>query len=112
MIKHTYVNASDDPGAYAADQCNRQAVTAQFAWDNLCDKPIWLYSQEAADMGLDPWTLCNGMDREIPSGMLILEYGRTGERRLKPEDRVYAQRSTLKELGLPEGSAPTKPWAV
>ena len=48
VIEHKYVDASDDIGAYQADQCNRQAVTAQWAWDNLCDETLYVYLTDDA----------------------------------------------------------------
>lgn len=103
LIPHTYKLASDDIGFWEADRCNRQAVTAAFAYEHLCDQPVYLFNAEAAKMGLDPWTLLSGMDCLTDGTKYIAEFGSTGERLLDPKDRVYAQRNTLRKLGLPEG---------
>jgi len=103
MIEHRYFNASEDPGAFAADLCNRQAVTAAFAFDKLCDQPLYLFSEEADEYGLDPWAMVQGMDRDTSTGEYIVDLGLTAQTRLPADGRLYAQRSTLKALGLPEG---------
>lgn len=98
VLEHKYVDASDDLAAYAADQCNRQAVTAQWAWDNLCDETLYVYVPDAAD----PWvTIDGGMDKltdkSIPE-TFVLCYGRTGEIFVSPESRVFASKRTVQQI--------------
>lgn len=115
VIPHTYIDCSEDPGAYAADLINRQAVTVEFAHEHLCDEPVWLFSETKADMGLDPWTLLAGIDKRTDGTAYFVEWGIIDAMEVPPGFRVYAQRKTLRKLGLPEGKPggpadfPTKP---
>jgi hypothetical protein len=104
MIPHTYLNASDDPEAWDADRVNRQAVTVEFAYAHLCDEPLWLHvGVEAVDMGLDPWRLIDSVDQLRDGGFDIWRAGAANPRRVPAGFRLFAQRSTLRKLGLPEG---------
>jgi hypothetical protein len=109
MIQHRYCLASDEPDMWEADQCDRQAVTAEFAWKHLCDQPLYLFNKTASDMGMDAWVIVEGIDK-LKSGQFIAETGSLARRKLNPTDRLYAQRSSLRKLGLPEGSPPKRPW--
>ncbi len=80
MIPHVYIKASEDPGAYEADLIDRQAVSVQFAWDHLCDEPLYLFSEPRASAGMDPWIMVTGLDRSIGTGDFVIEFGRSGER--------------------------------
>ena len=114
IIPHTYVNANDNPGAYAADLCERQAVTVRFACDNLTDLPVWFYSKDADDMGMDPWVQLQGIGQYVrdqngnkTNDSFYIEYGRIGEKRVHADFIVYAQRRDLSSLGFPPGSPPS-----
>jgi hypothetical protein len=101
VIKHTYVDASDDPGAYAADQCGRQAVTAEWAFENLVDETLYIYLTDDAhgDCGLDPWiTIDAGMDYIHSSRTYVLCYGSTGEIIVDPKFRVYASKRIVNRV--------------
>jgi hypothetical protein len=103
MVPHSYLNASDAPDQYDADMCGRQAVTPEFAWEHLCDEPLYLYSKKAGEMGTDPWIIVTGMDK-LNDGRYIAEFGTTGHWILHPDQYLFAQRSTLRKLGLPDGA--------
>ena len=81
---------------YDATRANRTAVTAKFAYDNLCDVTLWVYRAELAAQGMDPWLECDGgMDKHIDgrgphAGKLVLCHGRTGELYVDPTFTVYA----------------------
>lgn len=55
MIPHSYVNASDNPAQYAADQLGRQEVEIDWYLDNMIDAPIFRWVEGQEDLGLDPW---------------------------------------------------------
>jgi hypothetical protein len=100
MIPHIYVNASDDPGAYAADQCGLQAVTVAFAYEHLCNRPLWMFNAEAKSYGLDPWIIVQGCDRSISGKEYYVEHGATGSKTMPPDGRIYVQVAVLNTLGL------------
>jgi hypothetical protein len=97
VLEHKYVDASDDLAAYSADQCDRQAVTAQWAWDNLCDETFYLFNTERIET--EPWvTIDAGMDQLTSNGHFVLCFGRTGEIVVAPEYRVFASKSTVQRI--------------
>ena len=97
VLTHKYVNASDDVAAYRADQCGRQAVTAQFAWDNLCDETLYVYIDRTD--GTDPWvTIDGGMDKLDANDCFVLCFGRTGEIIVGPQSRVFASKRTVQKI--------------
>jgi hypothetical protein len=100
ILSHEYVNASDDPALYAADQCNRQAVTVEWAYDHLVDENVYIYRSEYADLGLDPWISVDGGIQFVwgsNAGKYVLCHGRTGE--LIPfvdgQFRVFASKNSV-----------------
>lgn len=74
-------------------QPDRYPITARIAWDEYCDEPLWLYSEQAETAGMDPWTEIVGMDATRDFSKFILEIGRTGERHVGPGFIIYAQRA-------------------
>lgn len=86
-----------------AVRANRTAVTAKFAYDNLCDVTLWVYRAELAAQGMDPWLECDGMDKYISgphAGKLVLCYGRTGELYVDHTFMVYAStKAVVRALG-------------
>lgn len=95
--------ASRYPAMWDAEQCKRQAVTVAFAYEHLCDEPVWLWSDEMSECGMDPWVQVGGIDRSTrDENEFFLDYGRTGTRRALGSDVVFAQVSTLRRLGLIE----------
>ena len=103
IIQHQYVDASDDPGAYAADQCGRQAVTAAWAYEHLVDETLYVYLTDDAhgEGGLDPWlTIDGGMDKLTDQETYVLCYGRTGEMKVDPKFRVFASsKAVVRAIG-------------
>lgn len=89
--KKIYEMTADE---YIAHEAGRVPVTAQFAWDNLCDEPLWvLLTEEIEYLRGDPWLEITGMDRETRGEKrFILEHGRTGEMFVAPDFIVYAQK--------------------
>lgn len=78
--------------AYATEKTNRVGVTAQFAWDNLCDVTLYVYRDDETESWL---TIDGGMDRiikqkDLHAGEMILCYGKTGEMHVSPRFIVYA----------------------
>lgn len=98
IIQHQYVNASEQPGQYAADRCGRQAVTAAWLWANP-DVDGYLYDKANDDMGLDPWTHIVGVDKVIKTGRIVLETGYSGERVVDPDHIVFVSKRSLVKAG-------------
>lgn len=108
IVTHQYLDASDNLAQYAADSCLRQAVTAAFAYEHLVDENVYLFSAEADALGLEPWTLLQGMDkssRDEPKPY-FLEYGRAGSLPVAADFQVFVSLKTLARLGhvLPPAS--------
>lgn len=91
VINHQFINASDAPGQYEAEQCNRQAVTAQWLFDHP-DVVGHFFLADDADLGLDPWRVIEGCDALRDGSKIILEYGRTGDKHVDPDFVVYVSR--------------------
>lgn len=68
--------------------CKRVPVTAEWLKDHP-DVQGYMYDEDKADLGLDPWLDIAGVDQEVHSGRIILEFGRTGERSMSPADLVF-----------------------
>jgi hypothetical protein len=96
VLEHKYVDASDDIAAYQADHCGRQAVTAEWAWDNLVDQTLYVYRES----DFDPWLIIDGgMDKLTnQQGEYILCYGRTGELKVDRNFRVFANKVVVQEI--------------
>ncbi len=78
MIIHRYINASDNPAQYAADQLDRQEITWAFREIfQLYDLVLW---QWIDGQELDPWRLVD----EWPA---------------EPNVRMFMQRDQLAEAG-------------
>src|SRR4029077_9442793 len=100
IIRHDYRLASENPGQYRADECRRQAVTAQWLWEHP-DTTGWIYDKEADDFGLDYWREIVGVDCLVDNSKIILETGRTGERLVDPTFQVFVSRkATAAELAM------------
>jgi hypothetical protein len=96
ILPHKYVNASDDPGAYAADQCGRQAVTIEWAFAHLMDETLYVYRNDSMT---DPWlTIDGGVDQNLMTGKYILCYGRTGELPVPKGSRVFASKKAVERV--------------
>lgn len=54
MIRHFYVNASDNPAQYAADQIGRQEVTIDWYLEYMIDEPLFRWIDNADDHN-GPW---------------------------------------------------------
>ena len=104
IIEHTYVKASDDVSAWDADQCNRQAVTVAFAYEFLCDEPLWRHSQVAAEYGMDPWSLIDSVDKPN-DGRYEVWFTGTKSKVVEADFRLFAQRDTLRSHGFNAGEA-------
>ena len=94
MISHATIIASVDLASAHAEKVNYQAVTAEFAATHFSDRALWLWSESAAEMGLDPWTSVTAIDTmPHPSAdrVYIIET-RTGERIVPAEYRLFTPR--------------------
>lgn len=72
---------------YYDDASDRRAVPAVFLL-NEPDVQGYLYSVASADAGDDPWRVLTGTDRMTEAGCvwpIVLEYGRTAEKRVDPD---------------------------
>jgi len=96
VVDHAFINASDAPGQYEAELCNRQAVTASWLFDHP-DVTGYIYHAEAADVGLDPWVTIEGVDLRVDKLKAILWHGRTGEKEVEPDYVVYAPRRAVEQ---------------
>ncbi len=110
ILLHKYINASDDPAAYDAEQAKRQGVTVAFAYEHLCDEALWIHNSKVFE-GCDPWIEITSIDKLIKpddnGNEYILQFGRTGELKVSSLYRVFAQRSKL-EIFMGEYSAAEK----
>ncbi len=97
VLRHSYVNASDDIAAYCADQCGRQAVTVEFAFEKMdADETFYLFSYDNNDAGLDPWiTIDGGIDPTGVPKKYVLCHGRTGEFEVQNDTRIFADRKAV-----------------
>lgn len=94
VINHAYINASDAPGQFEAEQCNRQAVTVRWLFEHP-DATGYLFNKEAAEDGLDPWRVIEGVDAKPDNSAYYVEYGRTGTKEVAPDFEVYVSRVTV-----------------
>jgi hypothetical protein len=101
ILPHKYVSASDDIAAYAADQCGRQAVTVEWAYEHLVDETLYVYMPDSMT---DPWlTIDAGVDRNFKtdtgrlSDKFILCYGSAGEMSVAQGFRVFASKKAVEK---------------
>lgn len=97
IIPHRYVNISDAPGQYAAEQTGRQAVTAKFLMEHP-DMSGYIYYADQEGIG-EPWVLIDGIDALCDGSQIILEFGRTGERHVNPDEPVFVSQKALIAAG-------------
>lgn len=71
-----------------AQQLSRESATALYLHEHP-ERTGYIYIEQNAEWGLDPWVMITGTDRYIESGQIILEYGRTGERIVPPDFKIY-----------------------
>jgi hypothetical protein len=83
------------------DQCGRQAVTAEFAYEHLCDEALYVFMQGGYEVGMEPWLTIEGMDKVPSTREYILEYGRTGEKVVSPSFRVFVAKKVLAKIITP-----------
>lgn len=84
----------------ALNRMRRKAVSVTFAWKNLCDRTLWIYSAERDNLGLDPWTEITGVDKGLGAldGKWMLDYGRTGQLIVDGDYQVFAQTRDLDKI--------------
>lgn len=97
VINHAYINASDAPGQFEAEQCNRQAVTVRWLFEHP-DVTGYLFNAEAGGMGLDPWRVIEGVDAKPDNSAYYVEFGRTGSKEVAPDFVVYASRASVASM--------------
>ncbi len=91
IIPHNYINASEQPGQYDADQCGRQAVTAQWLYEHP-DVFAFIYREENNDMCLDPWLVITGVDKNVGNEDIWLDYNSRGEMLVGPDYQVFVSK--------------------
>lgn len=96
IIAHDYFNASDDPGAFEADEIGRQAVTVAYAWEHMCDCPMWRWSAEGASYGMEEW-FSVGLDRSArdPNVYFLENSSGTSSKEVPADHRIYVQRRDM-----------------
>lgn len=108
-VKHTYLDASEEPAQFAADQCGRQAVAVAeiFADERLVDLPMWTFNVEDDDCGLDPWRTVGGLDQYVagrapnPERPFIVENSSgTRSKDVAGDYVVFMQKCDLIKLGI------------
>lgn len=93
IIPHHFVNSSEQPGQCAAEQCDRQAVTARWLWEHP-DLAAWMYVPRLGDT--ESWVEITGVDATVKGPlMIILNVGRTGERPVLPDTQLFVQNRDL-----------------
>ncbi len=107
-VRHTYFNASDNLGQYAADQCKRQAmmVFEVYADDRFCDEPLYVFDAEADSYGLDPWRIVT-LDKYMPGHapvftkpFLLESAAGTRAKAVAPVFVVFVAKKTLTRLKI------------
>ena len=74
-------------------------VADAYARDDSPDRHFYAYSEEAADEGLEPWRLIDGIDADTETGAdgrparYTLDLAAGGGLRTKPDAIVYMQRT-------------------
>lgn len=96
VVNHEFINASDAPGQYEAEQCDRQAVTARWLFERP-DFTGYLYLAGEHDLGLDPWRVIQGVDALTDGTKIILDVGRTRDVVVDPEFVVYVRRKDVEK---------------
>lgn len=79
---------------FAAEDAGRQAVNAQWLWENP-DVTGYIYDSEARELLLEPWKAIGGVDALTDGSKIILEIGRIGEMEVDPDFEVYVQKSSI-----------------
>ncbi len=98
VIPHKFINASEAPAQYEAEQCDRQAVTVEFLADHP-DLQGYLFLDGQAEIGLDPWRMIEGVDYTFDRATFFVEWGRTAEKEVDRLFQVFVSRKQLlKEL--------------
>lgn len=90
-------------------ETKRVPVTVAFAYDKLCDEPLWQYLPEPASMGLECWREIGGIDRFSTADCklrYILQHGRAGERNVRGDFVIYAQAGSMAKLAATNPEAP------
>lgn len=89
----------------------REAMNVSEAWarEDCTDRTFWLYSIEAADMGLECWRMLDGIDASVDKGAdgmplyYSLDHDGTGSTTVNPRAIVYMQRSNVERSAPGEG---------
>lgn len=89
------------PGHVCPDT-GRVAMTIRDAYrrEDMPDRHFFIYNVEAADSGMDPWRLTDGMDATVKKGMdglplrYTLDFASGASRDVAPGFVVYMQRTT------------------
>lgn len=73
------------------DSSGRKAVSAQSLYDNP-DIQGYLFFEENADVGCDPWVIIGGMDSYKDGSKIVIEWGSSGEIHVDPDFMVYVSK--------------------
>ena len=108
MIPHTSVDASEDPAAYAADQCNRQAATAAWIAETWpTDVTAWRFDAQAHQLGLDPWHQVSVAPDDPAQGRYTLIDEASGrETPIDGDTRLFVQLRDLPNDVVPPAGPP------
>lgn len=96
MIRYDYMNASDNIPQWLAEQCNRQAVTIEYYYNNLVDCPAWTFNNAWHSQGLDPWLCIEGVDKDVKCPAYHIDYGTASTRKVAADHIIFVQKNYLK----------------
>lgn len=94
VINHAFIDASEQPGQFAAEECNRQAVTVRWLFEHP-DAQGYIYSKDNDDLGLDPWRMIDGTDKSTRDERYFLDFGRASTRAVASDFVVYVSRKDV-----------------
>ncbi len=97
IVKHDYVDASDNAAQYQADQCNRQQVTIEQYMEYWVqfDIPVWTFDCDAFEFGLEPWKQVNDyLDQSTADENIYF----VGELEVDQDYPLFIQRKDLIEI--------------
>mgnify|MGYP006280679837 CR=1 FL=1 len=104
MIPHRYIDANDDPAAFAADRKGRQAATAAWTAGHIpASTRVWSYDPAAA-AGEDPWTPV-WVHAQDTAGCMLVDAGGTATR-VAGDTRVFIDRNDLPQGVIPPAGRP------
>ncbi len=100
ILPHTYGHPASDPAAYEADLLGLQAISLSFAFGNLWNMDVWIWSDD--NDGNARWALVEELDGGMPEYddqvQICLPSGKRAI--LPPDYRVFVSKADITKLGF------------